>query len=60
VRELIPLSELRGPVPRMVCPYCGKHRYWTMTSGLLTSFLTGRFITIKCRTCDKTVLWDQS
>jgi len=37
-----------------------KHRYWTMTSGLLTSFLTGRFITIKCRTCDKTVLWDQS
>ena len=58
-RILIPLEELRGPVPRMVCPYCDKFRYWDMTSGLMATF-AGRFITIKCRTCGRQCAWDQN
>lgn len=58
--ELIPQSELRGAPPRMICPRCGVHRYWEIVSGLQTSFLTGRFISIKCRSCGQLALWDQN
>lgn len=60
MRTLIPQDELRGGAPRMICPKCGCYRYWDIVSGLLTSFLTGRFIQIKCRTCGQLALWDQN
>lgn len=59
MRVLIPLEELRGPVPRMFCPYCAKYRYWDMVTGLLALPL-GRAIQIKCRTCGNFAMWDQS
>jgi endogenous inhibitor of DNA gyrase (YacG/DUF329 family) len=56
---LIPQSELRGPVPRMRCPYCDKFRYWDIKSGLLAT-LMGRAIQVQCRTCGNFAMWDQS
>lgn len=57
-RTLIPQEELRGSVPRLVCPVCNKHRYWTIESGLEASIL-GRYIVVKCKTCGCRACWAQ-